>query len=298
MKKLIKPELCKDRKTLNKIELAEYFAEKKYDGERIIAIKKDDDIILQRRSGKIATHQYPEIVNALESFKYDIILDGEICVFIDGIDNFNEGLSPRTHLKDENKIQIKAAETPAQYMVFDVLYAHNADLREKPLYTRKDYLEAFYKKSILDTVAEQFIKRIEYGDDGEGLLKDSKLNGWEGIVLKPKGSMYIENSRKQWIKIKNTHDADLFFTDYEVNNRGIKLLKYSYVFGDEIHLTATENKPIAVQCGGIQAEKVRKIIDDNGKVYATISFLGITTANRLRMPVFKKINDIIQIGMT
>jgi bifunctional non-homologous end joining protein LigD len=288
---MIKPELCKDRKTFNNIDLPYYIAEKKYDGERIIAIKEGDDITLQRRSGKLATHQYPEVVEALRSFEYDIILDGEMCVFVDGEDNFQEGLSPRVHLKNEDKIYIKAIETPATYMIFDVLKGGLVDLTQKSLWQRKAYLEQFYGQSILDTPAEQHIKLIEYGTDSVDLFNTAKLNGWEGIVLKPKEAMYMQGSRKQWIKMKNTFDDDFIFTKYEENNRGIKLIKIKEDDRDTTTVIVDKKNPIVIQCTGEQSSEVKYLLDKNDEVFVTVSYLNKTLGDRLRMPVFKKLVD-------
>lgn len=285
---MIKPELCKDRKTFDKIDLSEYIAEKKYDGIRMLAIKQGDDIILQKRSGKIATHQYPEIVQALRSFEYDIILDGEMCVFINSEDNFDDGIARRTHLKDENKIYIKSIEIPATFMVFDVLRAGLVDLKPKTLLSRKEHLDHFYMECISGNPAGEYIKLVEFYNDGELLFEEAKKNNWEGIVLKPKLSMYIEKDRKQWIKIKNTHDVDLVFTHYESNKAGIKLLKYEYIIGDRLELNVSEDNPLAVQCNGAQAEEIKQMLDD-GEAYITISYLNKTANGRLRMPVFKKL---------
>jgi bifunctional non-homologous end joining protein LigD len=288
---MIKPELCKDRKTFNNIDLPYYIAEKKYDGERIIAIKEGDDITLQRRSGKLATHQYPEVVEALRSFEYDIILDGEMCVFVDGEDNFQEGLSPRVHLKNEDKIYIKAIETPATYMIFDVLKGGLVDLTQKSLWQRKAYLEQFYGQSILDTPAEQYIKLVEFGTNSVDLFNTAKLNGWEGIVLKPKEAMYMQGSRKQWIKMKNTFDDDFVFTKYEENNRGIKLIKTEIDDRDTTTIYVTEDNPLIIQCTGEQSSEVKYLLDKNDEVFVTVSYLNKTLGDRLRMPVFKKLVD-------
>ncbi len=289
---MIKPELCKDKKSFKNIDLSEYIAEKKYDGERIIAIKKGNKISLQRKSGKDATNQYPEIVNALKSFEYDIILDGEMCVFIGEQENFQEGSLTRIHLKNDNKIYQKSRETPATYIVFDVLKAGLVDLKEKSLLSRKEHLEVFFNQSILNTSAEQYIKLISFVEDGEELFKQAKEKNWEGIILKPKVSSYIENSRKQWVKIKHTFDADFIFHDYEENNRGIKLFKYDVHKRDDIILDVDPNNPIIIQCTGEQSNEVKACIDNNGEVYITVGYLNKTSTNRLRMPVFKKLVEI------
>ena len=291
MVQIIKPELCKDRKTFAKLDLAEYIAEKKFDGERIIAIKEGDDITLQRRSGKDATHVYPEVVEALRAFKNDIILDGEMVVFIDGVDDFQEGLQPRIHLKNENKIYTKSLETPATYMLFDILHAGNADLRQRSLDTRKAYLNNYYKQFIQGTTAKYNIKVVEYSEFVEDVFDIAKKNGWEGVVLKPKLAMYMESSRKQWIKRKITFDADFIFTAYEENNKGIKLLKYEHDERDQVVLNISEENPLVIQCGGEQSSEVKYLLDKNDEAYVTVSYMNKTSANRLRMPVFKKVED-------
>lgn len=288
---MIKPQLTKDRKTFRNIELPDYIAEKKYDGERIIAIKEGNDIILQRRSGKDATKQYPEIVEALHSFDYDIILDGEMVVFKDGKDDF-PSIQSRTHLKDEQKIYTKSIEEPATYIVFDILKAFNANLREKPWYIRHDYLTDFYERSIANTPSEHYIDIIMSYDDPVELFDTAVKEEWEGIVLKPKYSMYIENDRKEWIKMKNTYDADFIFTDYEENNRGIKLLKYTTHEKDDIILTVDKDNPLSIQCGGQQSEEVKELLDKDGEILVTITYLNVTNDYRLRMPVFKKLVDL------
>jgi len=287
---MIKPELCKDRKTFAKIELDKYYAERKFDGERIIAIKKGDDIILQRRSGKIATHQYPEIVEAMKTFQYDITLDGEMCVFIHGKDEFDEGIATRTHLKSEKKIKDRSETYPATYMVFDVLHVHNTNKKMLPLETRKRHLQSYYDVYVLNTDAEERIKLIDYVTDAVRLYSDAKIHSWEGIVMKPKDAMYIENSRIQWIKIKNTYDSDFVFTSYEDNKTGLKLFKYTYDKRDDIILDVSQ-KPIVVQCNGAKADEVREILERDKEVLVTIGYLNLTGGNRLRMPVFRKIVD-------
>ncbi len=288
---MIKPELCKDRKTFAKLDLAEYIAERKYDGERIIAIKEGDDITLQRRSGKDATHVYPEVVEALRAFENDIILDGEMVVFIDDVDDFQEGIQPRSHLKNENKIYIKSLETPATFMLFDILHADNSVISQRPLQTRKRYLDSYYRRFIMGTTAADNIRVVEYSELVELIWENAYEFGWEGIVLKPKLAMYIESSRKQWIKRKITFDVDLIFTEYEENNKGIKLLKYKTDERDDIILTVSKELPLVIQCSGEQSHEVKYLLDKNDEVYVTVSYMNKTTANRLRMPVFKKLFD-------
>ena len=212
-----------------------------------------------------------------------------MCVFIGEQENFQEGSLTRIHLKNDNKIYQKSRETPATYIVFDVLKAGLVDLKEKSLLSRKEHLEVFFNQSILNTSAEQYIKLISFVEDGEELFKQAKEKNWEGIILKPKVSSYIENSRKQWIKRKYTHDADLVFDKYEVNNRGIKLIKTVVDKRDDIILSATEKTPIVVQCGGVQSQGLIDLIDHYGDILVTIGYLNKTSTDRLRMPVFKKL---------
>lgn len=160
-----------------------YLYEVKWDGYRIAAFVKKGKVQLISRGGKNYTNKYPLVVDALRSFKHDVIFDGEMVVFDEeGKPNFNGVQLYNGH------------NTPISYYVFDVLYIDGYDVRKLPLTTRKNILQLLVK-------GNKIIKFSDSFDDGEGLYALMLEKGWEGVVAKRKESVYIENDRSNnWLK--------------------------------------------------------------------------------------------------
>lgn len=104
-------------------------------------------------------------------------------------------------------------ETPTKIVVFDCLSLGEDDLTERPLEYRKSAVELVFEtigqesavndlllvESVsLDLSQEESLLRVA------DLLKESKKEGFEGLIVKPtgKGTTYVPRSRTQWIKIK------------------------------------------------------------------------------------------------
>lgn len=183
------------------INLSDYIAERKYNGERIIAIKQNDIIKLQRKNGVDVSHLYPEIIKSLQTIEYDIILDGEVITYINGIDDFENGLKKRYRLKNDNKIYIKSLEMPVVYAVFDILKMGIPDLTQKSLYERKEHLQHFYEKDIKGTNAENYIELVEIYENKEEIITKAKNKNWKGVIIKNKYSMYSYDSNDEWFVI-------------------------------------------------------------------------------------------------
>jgi bifunctional non-homologous end joining protein LigD len=162
----------------------------KWDGYRAIGVKNGPEAQLYSRSGKDFRYAYPMITEALGLLKRDVILDGEIIVTDE---------KGRPHF---DWLQTWKEENPRgslRYYVFDILWCDGYDVREMPLFKRKQLLRSVVPaKSI-----------IHYSSDikteGEKLFDEVRRRGLEGIVAKRSESQYLENKRgADWLKIK-TH---------------------------------------------------------------------------------------------
>ncbi|HET6747295.1 MAG TPA: DNA ligase D [Candidatus Saccharimonadales bacterium] len=167
----------------------EWLFEIKWDGYRAIASKDGDHTELYSRAHTDFKAHYPPIAEALKSLKHDVILDGEIMVVdSDGVPHFEALQNWRRDFKGD-----------LVYYAFDILWCDGHDLRDMPLYQRKQVL-----KSIIDNSSV-----IHYSDhveaNGKSLFNEMKRKGLEGMVAKKTNSTYRENIRgKDWLKVK-TH---------------------------------------------------------------------------------------------
>ncbi len=156
--------------------------EVKWDGYRILARKKDDDVKLHTRGGLDYADKYPVLVEALQEVNHDVILDGEVVV-VDkkGVPSFDE-------------LQKYKGDKTLLYYVFDILWLDGEDLTSLALTERKEKL--------LEIIPEKNV--IRYSDDfenGEALFKQAQQIGLEGIVAKKKDSKYQPGVRsKDWLK--------------------------------------------------------------------------------------------------
>jgi DNA ligase-1 len=121
----------------NNINLEEpWLVEPKYDGERLIAQRKGDNITLWTRRDIQVSYKFPEIVSALKkNINGDNwILDGEITV----IGGFRQLL--KRNVENKFKISILSRKIPATYNIFDILNWDGKDVLKIPLIERKSLL--------------------------------------------------------------------------------------------------------------------------------------------------------------
>lgn len=238
----------------------------KYDGERIKAIKKDGEVFLMNRRGNIKNGNYTEVVEELETYNFNFVIDGEV---ISEDDNFNL-LQKRALTKDKFKQQQLRKTIPVKYMVFDILEIDDNDLRNKPLKERIDYSGLFKDKD------NAVIELAEYKSVGE-MLRTAKAQSREGIVIKEMDGRYHENKRhKNWLKCKFFKETTIELISYTPNNAGIRCED------------ALKN---AVQISGQQHLAVKEILDKGQSVEVEIQYLEITKDGRFRFPSFRGIKE-------
>jgi len=235
----------------------EYLANIKYDGERIMAIKKDGDIFLINRRGNIVNDRFEEVVNALKSLPLNIVLDGEIISY----NNKFEDLQRRALTKDKAKQKILINQIPCFYMVFDILSWGNEDLKFKPLKERLNFMQE-------EWFFNPIIKKVEYIPIDICLKKSRDMNG-EGIIIKNMQGRYETRRSKNWLKLKFFHEQVLTFITYTKNNAGIR---------------CEDKNGNVVQVAGEQSNKVAELIDKNGSVQLEVQYLTISKEGRMRFP--------------
>lgn len=178
-----------------------WLVEPKYDGERLIAQRKGDNITLWTRRDIQVSYKFPEIVSALKkNINGDNwILDGELTV----IGGFKQLL--KRNVENKFKISILSRKIPATYNIFDILNWDGKDVLKIPLIERKSLL---LKAVHLD----EFINLVNFQELND-LKKHLEYNlkaGFEGIVLKKTYSPYEPGKRSgKWIKIKKQDTIDV-----------------------------------------------------------------------------------------
>jgi len=200
----------------------DYIYEIKFDGIRAICYVSPKEITLISRNGKDMTNLFPELQSIKELVHENVIFDGEIIATDKGLPSFSK-IQNRMHIKNKSLIEKYSLDDPVEFVVFDILYHKNKDLRDEPLKKRKEILEK-YKSTEFFKISKIFT------GSGIKLFKEIKKQGLEGIVAKNKESKYHINSRTDdFIKIKNIKSDEFYVGGYK-DNRGAKTV--SIILGE------------------------------------------------------------------
>jgi bifunctional non-homologous end joining protein LigD len=174
----------------------EWIAERKYDGIRLLAFKNGGEVRLLSRN-RLPQH-LPSIAAAIAKLPpHDIILDGEV-TWTGGI-----------------------------YHVFDVMWLDGGSVMSRTLDERRALLTQLPLRSPLERVAAL---------DGDAPWDTACSEGWEGVVVKRRDSVYEHRRSPHWLKMKCEASQELVvggFTDPQGTRVGLGALLVGYYEGDD-----------------------------------------------------------------
>src|SRR6516164_4954199 len=161
----------------------------KWDGWRVLAEIEDGRVNIYSRASLSFNERFPTLVESLQSFRHDALLDGEVVV-VDPQGQPN--LQLLQHYSKDPQGQLV-------YYVFDLLYLDGEDLRGRPLWRRKEML----KPLLRGQTHVLYCDHIE--EKGKAFFEEVRKRGLEGMVGKRAASLYQAGRRgPNWLKIK-TH---------------------------------------------------------------------------------------------
>ena len=170
----------------------DWIFERKFDGIRLLAYKKGDDVQLFSRN-HLPQH-LPGIQHAVERLPHqELILDGEI--------TWGGGNA---------------------YHVFDIMWLDGRNVTTLPLEERQDLLAKLPLKEPLHRVA-----LIQ----DESPWERAQREGWEGVIAKRRGSIYEHRRSKAWLKMKCELSQNFIvggFTDPQGKRVGLGALLVGY----------------------------------------------------------------------
>jgi ATP-dependent DNA ligase len=186
----------------------EWVYEPKWDGFRCLAFRDGANVELMSRSGQPLARYFPEIVEAVAALPAPrAVLDGEIVVPVENAFSFDD-LLQRIH-PAESRVRKLAAETPAIYLVFDLLADEKGrPLVESPWRERRAALERFDESAF--PAAKGRVRLSPVSTDPAVARKwlDSSGGGLDGVIAKRADLEYRSGDRTGMQKIKKIRTAD------------------------------------------------------------------------------------------
>ncbi|HJX23418.1 MAG TPA: non-homologous end-joining DNA ligase, partial [Candidatus Bathyarchaeia archaeon] len=149
---------------------------------------------------------FPELAE-LKELTHGTVLDGEIVVMRNEKADF-QSLAERSHASSRDA-ERAARESPATYIIFDILEKDGRPLIDLPLIERKRILKEAVREGN-NVVVSLFVE-----NKGEEYYEAAMKKGVEGIVAKRMESSYQPGRRSSdWLKIRKTLTCDCVIFGY------------------------------------------------------------------------------------
>ena len=195
--------------TQERFTAGDWLFERKFDGIRVLAYKRGEDVRLYSRNR--LPQNLPPLAAAIAHLPVDtIILDGEITWDLPSPDGYGE------------------AGVQSGYHVFDILWLNGHNVTSLPIEDRRALL-----KELPFTAP---IRRVELLDDREPWER-ARREGWEGVIAKRRGSPYEHRRSKHWLKMKCELAQELVvggFSDPQGARVGLGALLVGYYDGGDL----------------------------------------------------------------
>ncbi len=174
----------------------EWIVERKFDGIRLLAFKQGAHVRLLSRN-QLPQH-LPAVAAAVAGLPVtDVVLDGEV------------------------------TWSGSAYHVFDMMWLEGRDLTSLPLEERHAILHTLPLRDPLQRVPAL---------DEERPWERACREGWEGVIVKRRGSRYEHRRSPHWLKMKCEASQELVvggFTDPQGSRVGLGALLVGYFEGDD-----------------------------------------------------------------
>ena len=301
----------------------DWIYELKFDGIRLVAVKRDKKVSLFSRNENDLSARFPEIVEAMKNLPVrECAIDGEV-VALD-----EDGRSSFQLLQAR---EMEGRKSPIYFYAFDLLQLDGKSLMGLPLEVRKNILEKLCAGGG-DAIRYSGV----IGSDAGRLLEEVQRRGLEGIIGKQRSSVYEPGRRSgAWIKRKCINEQEFviggytrpqgarkhfgaILVGYYDNNKlrfagkvgtgftakslSVEHKKFQKETRDDCPFVDLPSKQNGQWVQGITPAMMKKMHWVNPKFVAQIKFAEWTRDGKLRAPVFlglredKKPTDVVREG--
>jgi ATP-dependent DNA ligase len=218
--------------------------EPKWDGFRAIVFREDDELHIASRRNRPLGRYFPEVERLLgEHLPATVVVDGEIILpSPDGLDF--DALQLRLH-PAASRVTKLAEQTPASFVVFDLLASGDEDLMGLALAERLRRLdELFGEHRPEDPAAPATLggprlyltSRTNDADQAARWFDDLERVKLDGIIAKRLEGAYHPGERG-WVKVKHRRTADCVVAGYRLHKdgKGIGSLLLGLYDDDRLH---------------------------------------------------------------
>lgn len=206
-------------------EEGDFIFEPKWDGFRALVFRDGEEIFIQSRDQKPLNRYFPELLEPIRSaLPARCVLDGELVIVKGDALDF-DALQLRLH-PAASRVNLLSTQTPASFVLFDLLCLGDRDLCNEPFERRRAELQSVVASApplhltpaTRDrSIASDWFRRFE----GAGL---------DGVIAKPVSGAYEPNKRAMF-KIKHERECDCVVAGFRWHKKGDRTLVGSLLLG-------------------------------------------------------------------
>jgi bifunctional non-homologous end joining protein LigD len=180
----------------------DWIYELKFDGFRLLAIRKGNSVELKSRNKNDLSARFSDLLDPLRALPArEFVLDGEAVALDDKGRSSFQSLQAR---------EMEAQKRPIYFYLFDILQLNGKDLTSLPLHARKAILQRLCANS-----GDPLRFSGELGGEPDKLLSEVARLGLEGIIGKLRDSAYEAGQRSgAWLKIKRLNEQEFVIGGY------------------------------------------------------------------------------------
>jgi ATP-dependent DNA ligase len=188
--------------------------EPKWDGFRCIVFRDGDEVELGSRNERPLTRYFPDVVESVkQALPTRCVVDGEIVISRNGRLDF-EALQMRLH-PAESRVRKLAAETPAEFVAFDLLAIDDESLMHVTFADRRRRLE----HAMTPTDAVHLTPATDDEATARRWFTEFEGAGLDGVVVKPLDVLYRQDERVMF-KVKHERTADCVVAGFRWHKSG------------------------------------------------------------------------------
>ncbi|WP_447640995.1 MULTISPECIES: ATP-dependent DNA ligase [Chitinophagaceae] len=280
--------------------------EYKWDGIRGQLIKRNNEVFIWSRGEELINTQFPELLDDLQNWKGDFVLDGEILACKEGkVSDFSE-LQKRLNRKSISKKMQE--EIPVVVFAYDLLELNGNDLRELPILKRRLQLEQLLSRKNSERFLLSTIISIQNWNELPAIRANAREINSEGVMLKNVDSPYHVGRKKgDWWKWKiepMTIDAVLIYAQKGSGRRSSYYTDYTFAVksGEQLvtiakaysGLTDKEIQEVSRFVNKNALEKFGPVRTVKPELVFEIAFEGIGFSNRHKSGVALRFPRILR----
>lgn len=280
--------------------------EYKWDGIRGQLIKRNNEVFIWSRGEELINTQFPELLDDLQNWKGNFVLDGEILACKERkVSDFSE-LQKRLNRKSISKKMQE--DIPVVVFAYDLLELNGNDLRELPILKRRLQLEQLLSRNNSERFLLSTIISIQNWNELPAIRANAREINSEGVMLKNVDSPYHVGRKKgDWWKWKiepMTIDAVLIYAQKGSGRRSSYYTDYTFAVksGEQLvtiakaysGLTDKEIQEVSRFVNKNALEKFGPVRTVKPELVFEIAFEGIGFSNRHKSGVALRFPRILR----